>query len=357
MIGLIVAIFALLPLFVAIPMGIQVDRHGGRRFLMAGSIAMACSLAIVAVAPSYLGLILSQLGTGFSHIAVIVACQTIVSRQGGPMDREYTLGLFTTFNSGGNLIGPILGGFVADVAGFSSAFLMAAFFGLVSLALIQTLRPTAEGTAQRKERNAGGRVPILPLLRNSAMIVATVSAFAQIFALGAWEAFFPIWMQGNGHSITIIGIILSIQALVSLFTRTGLKFFARLIGGRFRLLVTGMFMGGIAVGILPLTSGIIQIGAVAIMSGISTGLVFPLGIIAVAVGTTDRERGLGMGIRLTGNRLASLTNPLLFGLIATAGGLPAAFFAGSAILLLVTAGMLPFSNAYPEEAAETSDSA
>lgn len=347
-IGLVVALFAFIPLFLAIPAGMVVDRMGARTYLFLGSLGMALSMGIVALLPSFGGLILAQLGTGLCHLAVVVACQTAVSRQGGPADREATLGMFTMFMSGGGLIGPLLGGFTADVLGFRAAFAVAGLTVLIGAALVAAVRPSQPGNSPRNALGSGERVPVLPLLRNPAIILSTGTGFTLIFALGAWEAFFPIWMQGLGHSTTLIGMILSLQALVSLLSRTGLKRLTVLMGSRFRLLIAAMTLGGIAVGLLPLSSGIIQIGMLSVLAGISTGMVFPLGMIAVAAGTTDRERGLGMGIRLTGNRLAQLTNPLLFGVIANQAGLSAAFYAASAILLVVTALVMPFPGALPE---------
>ena len=56
-------------------------------------------------------------------------------------------------------------------------------------------------------------------------------------------------------------------------------------------------------------------------------------MLIVADNSGSQERGLAMGLRLMGNRLAQLVNPLLFGVITSLSGLGAAFVTGGSILL------------------------
>jgi MFS family permease len=54
----------------------------------------------------------------------------------------------------------------------------------------------------------------------------------------------------------------------------------------------------------------------------------------VSEGVPPEDRGIALGIRLTGNRLAQLVNPVFFGLLAQNLGFGPAFITGGVVLLL-----------------------
>src|SRR5690554_1322075 len=75
--------------------------------------------------------------------------------------------------------------------------------------------------------------------------------------------------------------------------------------------------------------------------GLGIGLALPLSMAIIADGVSLPDRGVAMGVRLTGNRLAQLVNPVFFGMVSQCWSLPAAFWWGG-ILLFAATGFLFF---------------
>jgi len=350
-IGLIISLFGLIPLFIAIPTGLAVDRLGPRVVGLVGSIGLALAHALIALEPSLTSMVVSQLLTGFFHLLLLLAAQTLATNVGGSANRGTTMATFMTIGALGQLVGPALGGLIADQFGYASAFWLGTILSLMAtisfLVVPGTLGHAPHGSSDLLLEPSGFKA-IPKLLRNPAVLVAIVSSFSLIFTVGVWEAFFPIYLDDLGYSISAVGLLLSVRAAALVSARFFMNGLTALVGGRFRLLMASMLVGAVTVGLTPLITTTLLLGVVAVLAGLSSGLVFPLGLIAVADGTSIHERGLAMGLRLTGNRLAHLTNPLLFGYIAQAFTLGTSFFVGGFLLLLVTLLALPFGRAYPD---------
>ena len=69
------------------------------------------------------------------------------------------------------------------------------------------------------------------------------------------------------------------------------------------------------------------------------GLVTEVPMTIVARNVSADTRAVAMSVRLMGNRLASFVNPLVFGMVAAVGGIPAAFVAAGILMLAFTAGL------------------
>jgi MFS family permease len=141
--------------------------------------------------------------------------------------------------------------------------------------------------------------------------IAIIASFAVLFADGARTTFFPVLMDGFGYSATVIGFFLSLRAFVSMSVRAFMGRFIKLVGGRFPALIIAIFIMGLGIGITPFCRGYLSLTLNAALVGIGLGLALPLSMATVSEGVPPEDRGVAMGIRLTGNRLAQLVKPHL----------------------------------------------
>jgi len=109
-------------------------------------------------------------------------------------------------------------------------------------------------------------------------------------------------------------------------------------GGRFPALIISIFILAAGIGSTPFCEGHFLLLINSVFVGIGLGLALPLSMATVSEGVKPEDRGVAMGIRLTGNRLAQLINPLFFGIIAQVYSLGAAFISGGFLLF---AAVLP----------------
>src|SRR5690606_5321395 len=91
--------------------------------------------------------------------------------------------------------------------------------------------------------------------------------------------------------------------------------------------------------ITPWTREPLTLALASMAGGIGIGLVQPLSMLGVAETVDEGERGRAMGLRLTGNRAAQFTSPVLFGLVAEVAGLETAFVVGGLLLMAATASL------------------
>lgn len=115
--GLIFSAPYLLPLVLAIPMGGAVTRIGGRAAMASGAALMVVGLALILGVMGYSGLILGQLFFGVAQLLMVLAAQTIISSLGTRPVLEGYFGWYTTWLSGGQILGPLMAGGLIQTAG------------------------------------------------------------------------------------------------------------------------------------------------------------------------------------------------------------------------------------------------
>ena len=344
-VGAVVAAYAVVPLFLAVPAGALVDLWGCRRLFVAGACGIVLALGVVGLWPSIPVLLVAQALTGLSELLVIVAGQTYATSLATGQDREQHLGWYTTMVSAGQMVGPLVGGLLADAVGYARSFQAAAALGLLTILVGSRVRdlprspdaaqPRAERASLKEEWQALRRI-----LRTGGVRLAMVTSFAILFTLGVRQGFYPIFVEGLGFSAGFVGSQLSLRALASMSVRPFMPRIVRLMRGRFPTMFASMLVSALAILITPWTRDAVSLSVASVVGGVGLGLIQPLSMLAVAETVDQSERGLALGARLTGNRLAQVASPLLYGMVAEVAGIEAAFVTGGLVLLAVTASLL-----------------
>jgi len=340
-IGIIMSAFSLLPLFLSVPTGTLVDLWGPKPMLISGYLAMAANGVLLWRASTLSALVVTQVLAGLGQMFIIIAGQTYVSTLGGRRDRENNFGIFAFAMSAGRLVGPILGGSSADILGFSFTFLVSGLIALLPLVAVFWLREANPETAA--ERRNGHKFPtpakLGNLLQRDGIQAAMVASFSVIFTMGVRGTFLPLYLAGLGFSATTVGLILSARALSSMMVRPFMSRVIQVVGRR-RLLIGSMFAGAASVLLIPAFRWFWPLVMLSLIGGAGTGFTQPLTMVSVVDQTSNEDRGVALGLRMTGNRTANLTNPLAFGFVAEIAGLGVAFV--SAGVLLIGSTLLMF---------------
>ncbi|ADU51411.1 major facilitator superfamily MFS_1 [Thermaerobacter marianensis DSM 12885] len=330
--GVVAGAYALVPLFLSLPVGGLISRWGERPLMVAGSAGLAGGLLLAAASLSLPWLVAASLVAGMAQMLMVVCTQTLVTSLGEPREREQYLAWFTTATSAGQLVGPLGGGFLADHAGFRATFAAAAVLCLGGILLARRVHtPPTPGKAPELRAQAGRARELLALPE---MRLAILAAFSLIFSLGVNQSFYSVYVtRVLGFSTSTLGMLLAVRAVMALAVRAYMRPLVALAGGRYRVLFLAMVAGAVALGATPLLRDVASLTVAAALLGVATGLTMPLSMLAAANSVPAAERGLAMGVRLTGNRLAELSSPLLFGPLAEWVGLGPAFHGAGALLL------------------------
>ncbi len=115
-----------------IGMGWLGDRLGHRSMLIAGAIAVALSSFAAWAAPSIGWLYLVFVLSGLANVSFWTVGMAMTVQFGSEAERPIYIGLSNTLIAPATILAPILGGWIADVAGYQTTFLLSAVGGLLT---------------------------------------------------------------------------------------------------------------------------------------------------------------------------------------------------------------------------------
>jgi MFS family permease len=337
-IGFIAAVYALLPVLLALTFGKLVGQIGEGRFVIIGTAFIGISAALLLIAHSLTILAIAAALSGLAHLACMVGGQTMVALKSPPDKYEEHFGRYTFSASLGQMVGPILATLVAGSTGVmpkstSAAFALALVLAALAMVPVISWRNQSPTVVARKE-DSGQLRAAGNLLRKPGIFAAIFMSLAVSSTGDILVVFLPLYGNENQFSALSIGIIISIRAATSMASR----FFLGRLSARFtprQLLTTSNAVSIMMCIAMAFAPNPWVLGAVVFVAGFSLGVGQPLTMTLISQLTQPDERALAVSTRLTGNRLGQFLIPAAAGLVAASAGTSAVFI-GLAILLSTT---------------------
>jgi MFS family permease len=329
-VGTVAALYAALPLFLALPAGRMADRLGFRGPLLFGTGGVFTALTLPAIWPALSTLYVTAALIGVSFMALQLATQTLTGAIAKPHERARNFSLLSLGFALANFGGPLLTGFLIDRIGYRWTFASLALPLVAAIVLAALGSRWIPQVATRAEAVRGGMFDLLkiPVLRNTLIASGIVS--------GAWDVyqfFMPIYGRSLGLSATTIGVIMSAFAIAIILVRLFLPFAVRR-AGEAQLLTYAMFVAAAAFALFPLFANPWALAAVSFFLGVGCGCGQPLSMTLVFTASPRDRTGEATGMRITVNQLTHFTIPLAFGAMGSVVGLAAVFFTNAAGLLI-----------------------
>lgn len=315
----------LLPLALAIPLGGVVSRFGGRATLITGASLMVAGLLAMHLWPGFGGLVLGQLLVGLAHLQMVLAAQTIIANLGAGPRLEKYFGWYSTWLSGGQVIGPLLAGLLLNASGTAYVFLVMAAFALVAGVVGFWLTGQATERIQVTRKQAGFRAQWALMQLNRGVQLSVLVTVLGMFALGVYGSYLPVYLESLAISPVIIGILVSLRAGVSMVIRPFMASIIELAGGRVNTVFLSLVTVSAGIALLGATEQVVIMGLLAVLVGIGSGLTQPLSMVILAESVDRAQRSGALGMRLMANRAIHFLAPLMFGLLLELGGFALAF--------------------------------
>lgn len=332
-IGLIVAAYSLLPLFLAIPGGQLADRLGASTVLVGGFVGMGVVGVGYALATSSAQILVLQLGMGVAELGVWIALQSLISHAGTGRFQDRHLSLFSLAWGVGMSVGPSVGSLAYEHLGFPALGWIYTIGALAALApSLAAPRPSHAVTGDPAQAGPVARHAI-ELGRRPEVTATLTASFATAYLNSIQTSFYPLLLERAGLSVAEIGLLLSTIAVSSLLVRVALPLLQRRLSDAV-VLLWGTVIATVAMALTPwgtFALPLLFLGAA--VFGAAFGVGPPLTVKLMAASTGAPERGLAMGVRLTANRLALVSQPVVFGGMAAAIGMSAAFPLSGGLLL------------------------
>ncbi|MEV5320028.1 MFS transporter [Streptomyces sp. NPDC052687] len=347
-IGVIAGVYALLPLFAAVPLGRRTDHGRCAPLLPAGVVLISGGCALSGVADSLWAMAVWSGVMGLGHLAFVIGAQSLVARQSAPHEQDRNFGHFTIGASLGQLVGPIAaGGLIGghDMAASSALALLVAGAG-GAVAFTSLWRIEHRRTAPTARKGAGDRVPVRGILRSRGVPAGILISLSVLSATDILTAYLPVVGEHRGIAPSVIGLLLSLRAAATIACRLVLTPLLRLLGRTALLTVTCLLAAALCAGIaLPLP--VWALAVVLAVLGFCLGVGQPLSMTTVVQAAPEGARSTALALRLTGNRLGQVAAPATAGLVAGLAGVAAPFVMLGGLLLLSSAVALR-SPAKPE---------
>ncbi|WP_053754135.1 MFS transporter [Streptomyces sp. MMG1533] len=350
-IGVIAGVYALLPLFAAVPLGRRTDHGRCAPLLPVGVVLISGGCALSGVADSLWAMAIWSGVMGLGHLCFVIGAQSLVARQSAPHEQDRNFGHFTIGASLGQLVGPIAAGALIggrDMAGTSALALVVA--GAGAAVAFTSLWRIEDRTTVRSRAGQGDRVPVQRILRARGVPAGIFISLSVLSATDILTAYLPVVGEHRGIAPSVIGLLLSLRAAATIACRLVLTPLLRLLGRALLLTVTCLLAAVLCAGIalpVPVWALALMLGAL----GFCLGVGQPLSMTTVVQAAPDGARSTALALRLTGNRLGQVAAPAAAGLIAGVAGVAAPFVMLGGLLLL-SSGVALRSPAKPAEGQE-----
>ncbi|MFC9114128.1 MULTISPECIES: MFS transporter [Streptomyces] len=331
-VGVIAGVYALLPLFAAVPLGRRTDHGRCAPLLPIGVVLISAGCALSGVAGSLWAMALWSGMMGLGHLCFVIGAQSLVARRSAPHEQDRNFGHFTIGASLGQLAGPVAAGALigTDMARTSALALLAA--GAGGAVALTSLWRIEEPGAMRPRTAPGERVPVRGILRARGVPAGMLISLAVLSATDILTAYLPVVGEHRGIDPAVVGLLLSLRAAATIACRLVLTPLLRLLGRTTLLTVTCLLAALLCAAVaLPVPVGVLAPVLAAL--GFCLGVGQPLSMTTVVQAAPAAARSTALALRLTGNRLGQVAAPAAAGLVAGVAGVAAPFVMLGALLL------------------------
>ena len=329
-IGLLMAVYSLLPAILSVTAGRWIDRVGVQKPFRLGSITVGVGCFVSFAWPSIYALYATSVIVGVGFMLINVAAYHAVGEMSTPEERPVNFSYVALGFSTSTFIAPILSGVVIDTLGHRVAFLILTLFTVlpvIALALTPLPRQRPHFTPETKPVGQ-----VMDLLRDAELRRLFITM--AIITVG-WDVYaFAIPLQGTsiGLSASEIGIVLGAFAAATFTVRLAMPFIAQRIRP-WTLLKYALLMSGLSFALIPFAHGMAPLMLLMFMLGLGLGAPQPMVLTLLHEAAPAGRAGEALGLRTTLINASQTTMPLLFGALGATLGLAPIFWALAVFLL------------------------
>ena len=328
-VGTLIALFALFPMMLAVPMGRLVDRIGIVKPMTCGALLMAVGCLIPSVVDGLAVLYPSVILIGTGFMAIHVSSQHAVGAMSVTTTRSSNFSWLALGYSISSFSGPVIAGFVIDHARYSASFAVLGGFTLAALGLMLNGSLSKVKLLPHEDDQKPGSA--FELLRDPDM--------RRIYLIGillgsAWDLFsfiMPIHGSHLGFSASTIGLILGCFACATFTIRLAMHWISRHYS-EWQVLTTALSLAVICYALFPFMKSPWSIMVVTAMLGLALGSSQPNVLALLHHVSPPGRAGEAVGIRITIGNACQVALPLAFGAAGATLGMFSVFWGMGAMI-------------------------
>ena len=322
-VGVLMSLFAALPMVLAVPAGRLLDRIGVRAPLIVACGALVLAVLLPAAFPGMATLYVAAASVGTSFMLFHIGVQHAVGEMSAPEKRRDNFGWLALGFSISNFVGPTFAGTSIDHLGHRATFCLLALSAVAALTLLVARRAgfshRASSAPDRRSRSTWDLLANAELRR--VFVVTGLLA-------SAWDLFvfvMPIYGTSIGLSATTIGLILGAFAAATILVRLALPWLSRQV--REWPMITATFaIASVAYALFPMMREVSLLAAIAFLLGLGLGATQPSIMALIYASAPAGRAGEAVGVRSVVLNTSSTFLPLAFGGLGAALGMVPMFW-------------------------------
>lgn len=334
-IGIVTALYALVPLFAAVRFGRAVDRGHATAILRIGIVVTTLGAGLIAFSSGLVVLGLGNIVLGLGQLLVTVSGQAFVSILSPPGELDRGFAGITLGVSIGQAAGvPVAGAIAATTDAASgtvdttTALVVMTVVSALALPFVLGLREPA-GSGRTAED--GAPQSVRSMLATKGMKPAMLSSLVVLASVDLVVVYLPLLGEQFGFGVLLVSALLTARTVASIVSRAFLPWALRRIPRRW-LLLSATAGTIVPVVLIPLVPNPWVIAALLAVCGTFWGVGQPLTMTWVVELVAPSDRASALAVRLTGNRLGQVAVPVAAGAVAGVAGVASVFWVTGALL-------------------------
>jgi MFS family permease len=321
-VGVLVALYAFLPMLFAVSAGRISDRIGVRRPMLAGSLVLAAGALIPVVTPGLIGLFVSAAVVGVAFMTFQVAAQNATGELGDATARVHNFSQLAVGYSISGLLGPLIAGFGIDHAGYTMSFAVLAAIPLLPALVLAAGRVALPGPH-----------PVRAAVTGSAFDLVTHRKLRRVFAVNVllsmgWDLHtivIPVYGAGIGLSASQIGLVLASFAGATFVVRFSMRWIVRRATPH-QVLTAALFIAAAVYMLFPFVHSAPTLIAMSFTLGLGLGMSQPMVMALLHIHAPPGRTGEAAGVRMSLVQSMACAVPLVFGAVGASVGLTPVFW-------------------------------
>jgi MFS family permease len=330
-VGLLMSLYAMVPMLLALYVGRAIDRVGAFRPLAWCAAAMSLAVFVPFLWPAIIGLCVTATLIGTSFLVYHMALNTVVGAMGGADDRATNFSWLALSFSISGFAGPMIAGFAIDATSHRTAMLILALFPAAALLPLHFLRKSVPEV--NRERAAAGERRVGDLLRNRKLRPAFAASLVLSMGWDLYSFLMPVYGSRVGLSASEIGVIMGFFAAATFAVRLLMPLFSRRLG-EWTVIVAAMLVSGSAYLLFPLATNGTTLMALSFLLGLGLGAAQPMIMSLLYTASPPGRQGEVVGVRTTLLNGSHTFLPLAMGALGAALGMMPVFWSMAGVLFV-----------------------
>lgn len=316
------------------------DTKGKRIMAMRASFLLAISYFLGGIVTSPEELTLMRLFQGFAS-GLWPMDLAIMTLYAPPARLGLCLGIMQGVLTAGGVVGPLLGGILAEITGMRYSFFIAAGALFLNFLIFTFVikEPPAPQVQKLEEDATEGKISLwkIPIIRNMLLCGTTVQMV--ILILQPVLTTYVAHLAGDIPNLVFVaGLVFSLGGIAGAM---GAPFWGSYgqRRGFFRAMCFGMSGAGVTMLLQGSYADIYWFALMQFVGGLFFCAIHPAINAVLAESTPPSHKGRIFGLLFAAQQVGSMAGPILGGIIATYLGMPFVFLFAGIIMLLMTAAI------------------